>query len=79
MGLRSLPPQVSLEPKTLVYSLAQRVFDVYKRLQRARSAHERTALERQIASADEEIDRLVCELYGLTEEQIAIAEGGVVA
>jgi len=32
-------------------------------------------LRRQIAAADDEIDRLVYELYGLTEEEIKIVEG----
>lgn len=31
--------------------------------------------ERQIAATDAEIDALVCELYGLTDEEIAIVEG----
>ncbi len=31
--------------------------------------------ERQIKHTDSEIDRLVYELYGLTEEEIAIVEG----
>ncbi|HUS70191.1 MAG TPA: hypothetical protein VM075_05360 [Anaerolineae bacterium] len=30
--------------------------------------------QRQIAATDEEIDALVYELYGLTEEEIAIVE-----
>lgn len=33
------------------------------------------SLERRIASVDNEIDRRVCELYGLTEEEIKIVEG----
>jgi hypothetical protein len=32
------------------------------------------AIARQIAHTDAEIDRLVYELYGLTEEEIAIVE-----
>jgi hypothetical protein len=32
-------------------------------------------LERQIASTEQEIDQLVHELYGLTDEEIAIVEG----
>ncbi len=31
--------------------------------------------ERQIEATDQEIDALVYELYGLTEEEIAIVEG----
>ena len=38
-------------------------------LDRARS------LDRKIASVDEEIDRKVYELYGLTEDEIKIVEG----
>ena len=36
---------------------------------------EQTSLSRQIAATDAEIDRLVYELYGLTEEEIKIVEG----
>jgi len=38
------------------------------------TAHEKTVLERQIAAADRQIDLLVYELYGLTEEEITIVE-----
>ena len=41
------------------------------------SGQDRTLLERQIAATDREIDRLVYELYGLTEEEIGIVEGTV--
>ena len=33
------------------------------------------ALKTQIAQTDKEIDRMVYELYGLTEEEIRIVEG----
>jgi len=36
---------------------------------------EKTVMERQIAATDAQIDRLVYELYGLTDEEIAIVEG----
>ena len=35
----------------------------------------RTVIERQIEATDREIDRLVYELYGLSEEEIALVEG----
>ncbi len=35
----------------------------------------RTALERQIAATDTQIDRLVYDLYGLTGDEIKIVEG----
>jgi len=34
-------------------------------------------VERQIAATDSQIDRLVYDLYGLTEDEIKIVEGGV--
>ena len=41
----------------------------------ARTPQEKTALERQIAATDTQIDALVYELYGLTKEEIALVEG----
>jgi len=37
--------------------------------------HGKTLLSRQVEAADVAIDALVYELYGLTEEEIAIVEG----
>jgi predicted type IV restriction endonuclease len=56
---------------TLVESMLQ----LYEVLSVAKTPAERTSLERQIAATDAEIDRLVYELYGLTEEEIRIVEG----
>jgi len=36
--------------------------------------YEKTLLSRQIEATDKQIDRLVYELYGLTEDEIAIVE-----
>ena len=41
----------------------------------ARIERERTVIGHQIEATDKQIDRLVYELYGLTEEEIAIVEG----
>jgi len=46
-----------------------------KKLQDARLEQEKTMLSRQIEATDGAIDTLVYELYGLTEEEIAIVEG----
>ena len=40
----------------------------------AKTAHERTAIERQIEATDHQIDKLVYDLYGLTEKEITIVE-----
>jgi len=37
-----------------------------------RPDHERTLLDRRIEATDRQIDRLVYELYGLTEEEIGL-------
>jgi hypothetical protein len=55
-------------------SLVQRMLDLHKRLQTVKTNHERKVLERQIAATDAEIDALVYELYGLTQEEIALVE-----
>ncbi len=44
------------------------------RVQSAKTTHERIALSRQIEATDGEIDRLVYELYGLSDEEIRIVE-----
>ncbi len=40
----------------------------------AKTAHEKNILQRQIEATDGQIDRLVYELYGLTDEEIKIVE-----
>ena len=44
-------------------------------LQDAKLEHEKTLLSRQIEATDASIDKLVYELYGLTEEEVKIVEG----
>jgi hypothetical protein len=49
--------------------------DSHKRLHDAKtSAADRELLQRQIDATDREIDRLVYDLYGLTDEEIRIVE-----
>ncbi len=48
---------------------------LHKSLASAQSPHEKERLEKQIASTDGAIDKLVYELYGLNEEEIKIIEG----
>ncbi len=56
-------------------SLVERMLSLHKQLPEAATPHEKTALERQIEATDGQIDALVYELYGLTEEEIRIVEG----
>ncbi len=55
--------------------LVERMLALHKELTAARTEHDKTALQRQIDATDGQIDRLVYELYGLTEEEIGIVEG----
>jgi hypothetical protein len=56
-------------------SLVERMLDLHKQLGGARVADEKRMVERQIEAVDGQIDRLVYELYELTEEEIGIVEG----
>jgi hypothetical protein len=55
-------------------SLVERMLKLHKDLPKARSAPDKTAIERQVAATDKQIDALVYELYGLTKEEIAVVE-----
>ena len=44
-------------------------------LDAARTPTQRTVIQRQIELTDRQIDQLVYELYGLTDEEIKIVEG----
>jgi len=60
-------------------TFVQRMLDLHKHLANTRNPNDKTQIERQIEATDREIDRLVYDLYGLTEEEIAIVEGSSVA
>ena len=57
-----------------VVSLVDSMLSLHKQLAKARTSHEQTLLQRQIEATDGQIDKLVYELYGLTEEEIKIVE-----
>src|SRR5207248_3216268 len=55
-------------------SLVAAMLDLHRQLPAARAAHDKATIQRQIDATDRQIDRLVYELYGLTEYEIAIVE-----
>ena len=55
-------------------ALVQQMLDLHKQLAAAKTAHDKEVLQRQIDATDRQIDPLVYELYGLTEEEIRIVE-----
>ncbi len=56
--------------------LVERMLDLHKRLAATKNPNDRTRLQAQIDATDREIDRLVYDLYRLSEEEIAIVEQG---
>ena len=57
--------------------LVEQMLELHQSLSAARTPPEKTSLERQIAATDAQIDRLVYDLYGLTEGEIKIVEGTI--
>jgi type I restriction-modification system DNA methylase subunit len=55
--------------------LVETMLALHKQAAAARLPDEKERLQRQIQSTDRQIDRLVYDLYGLTEEEIRIVEG----
>ncbi len=49
----------------------------HKHLAVARAPHDQTVLHAQITATDQQIDRLVYDMYGLTEDEIKLIEAAV--
>ena len=49
---------------------------MHKQLPKAKTPHEQESRKHTIAATNDQIDTLVCESYGLTEDEIRIVEGG---
>jgi len=54
--------------------LVERMLSLHKQLAAAKTGQDKTMFQRQIDATDRQIDRLVYELYDLTDEEIAIVE-----
>ena len=50
------------------------MLDLHRQIAAAKTPTDKTAIQRQINATDRQIDRLVYELYGLTDEEIRIVE-----
>jgi len=55
-------------------ALLGRMLDLHKKLAAATIPADKKLYRRRIEATDDEIDALVYELYGLTEEEIALVE-----
>lgn len=76
--IKQLPVKViSIKKQQPLIKLVDKMLSLNKRLNEIgeKRTDELTKIEDQLKAADQEIDRLVYELYGLTEEEIKIVEG----
>jgi type I restriction-modification system DNA methylase subunit len=73
--IRNLPIMPPPESQNKITTLVEQMLLLNKQLAAAHTDHEKTTLQRQIDATDRQIDKLVYELYDLTEEEIAIVEG----
>lgn len=62
---------------TRMVEMVERILLLHKQLATAKTSHNKTTIQRQIDATDLQIDQLVYELYGLTEEEIRIIEEGI--
>ena len=58
----------------LMISLTDGMFELNQKLRKAKTSQEQSVLQRQIEATDRQIDKLVYELYDLTDEEIEIVE-----
>ena len=80
--LKELPvPSAAIDDVARQQPLIVRVdqmLSLRKRLADVNTPHEKQTIERQITATDNQIDRLVYELYGLTDDEIRIVEEATV-
>jgi hypothetical protein len=76
IGVRFEPEQVAAF--TGIYNrinnYVDQILKLHKILAEAKTPHEKESIQRQIDAADKQIDQLVYQLYGLTDEEIRIVE-----
>ena len=56
-------------------ALVERMLALHQKLAAASISADKELYQRQIEATDRQIDALVYELYGLTEEEIGVVEG----
>ena len=56
-------------------SLVETMLNLHKRLPETKTPGDKSLIERQITATDSAIDRLVYDLYELSDEEIAVVEG----
>lgn len=57
-----------------ITKLVEEIIALHKLITNTKIPHEKESLQRQIDSTDKQIDQLVYQIYGLTDEEIRIVE-----
>ena len=68
-------PEYNKSKHDQMVQLVEQMLLLNNQLAEAKTGHEQTLLQRRIDATDRQIDQLVYELYGLTEDEIKIVEG----
>jgi hypothetical protein len=68
------PAVVGDKVRQSLTNAADTMLDLHRKLTAAKNPNDKTGLQREIESTDRQVDQLVYELYGLTEEEIKIVE-----
>lgn len=58
-----------------IVALVEKMLALHQQRAAAKTPQDTTLLQRRIAATDKQIDQLVYQLYGLTDEEIALVEG----
>jgi len=74
--LREFPFRINVDKSIEkgIINLINHIIETKKRFHSARMEQDKVLYERQIKLVDAQIDRLVYDLYGLTDEEIEIVE-----
>jgi hypothetical protein len=75
LGCFPVPERLVKHEHSELVAKVEKMLTLTPKLRGATSESEKAALQNAVTTTDAEIDRLVYELYGLTEEEIKIVEG----
>ncbi len=74
--MASLPFSTPLTDHDRLAGLVDKMLALVPKLRAAKTDAERQTLQNAVTATDQQIDALVYELYGLTEDEIKLVEGG---
>ena len=69
-----LPNKAEAARQDKIVGFVEQMLTLHKQLGTAKTTHEQASLQRQMDATDRQIDELVYELYGLTDDEIRIVE-----